>query len=48
MQTFWNILLKYEGKDDNWTVVTEGKVREQAREIAKRAKRPPAKAEPQQ
>ena len=36
---FLEYLLKYEGPDDNWTVVTQGAVREQVRELADESKR---------
>jgi hypothetical protein len=36
---FLDYLLKYEGKDDNWTLVAEREVREQARDLEKKKPR---------
>ena len=44
---FLDYLLKYEGKDDNWTVVTDGKLPDKAKPVAVKAPAPPAAPKPQ-
>jgi hypothetical protein len=45
---FLDYLLACEGKDDNWTVVADDKVRKKASKATPKEKSPPAKEEQQE